>query len=230
MPSLLKILYFLGCASCTSLSVGILGLAMSQTWAQTRMECARYGNDTFDGIAVITWDLFNGLYQRQNCPLVGTTSDFQVFPELQNSGAPVVLCALVVLCLVLCLLCSAFTILIALYNSVSNPYQTYMGPIGLYVCSSVSAALSVLVLILYAVTVSATEMAETLVLNYAGGSEVETRNKSSQFDLGYFLVIPYTVLSLAAIVLIYLYDHSAYTLRQEQQRPTEDAPKEIMMY
>lgn len=44
----------------------------------------------------------------------------------------------VVALLALCLLCSAATILVSLYNMVSNPYQTYMGPIGIYSCGSLS--------------------------------------------------------------------------------------------
>ena len=53
-------------------------------------------------------------------------------------GDGVVLQALVIFLLALCLLGSASSILITLYNSVSNPYETYMGPLGLYVCSSAS--------------------------------------------------------------------------------------------
>lgn len=62
-----------------------------------------------------------------------------VIPTLANiGGVNIVLHALAVLLLVLCLLFSALSILISLYNSVSNPYETYMGPIGIYVCSSLS--------------------------------------------------------------------------------------------
>lgn len=229
MPSRQKTLYFMACACSTSLSVGLLGFAMSQSWAQSELECSR-GNNTFDGNAVIIWDLFSGVYQRENCPLIGTESTFDVFPELRDSGAPIILWALVVLFLVVCLLCSACSVLIALYNSVSNPYETYMGPVGVYVCSSISACLSALVLIIYPVTVSVTNMTETVVENNAGGTPVETKNKSTVVQLGFFLVIPYTLLSLGAIAVVYLYDHAAYTQRREQQRPTEDAPKEIMMY
>lgn len=229
MPSRQKIIYFMACACCTSLAVGLLGFGMSQTWAESRLECSR-GNNTFDGSAVIIWDLFSGLYQGKNCPLIGFNDEFDVFPELKDSGAPVILCALVVLFLVVSLLCSACNVLIALYNSVSNPYETYMGPIGLYVCSSISACLSALVLILYGVTVSASNMAEAVVENNSQGVAVLTRNKRTVLHLGFYLVIPYTVLSLAAIAVVYLYAHAAYTQRREQQRPTEDAPKEVMMY
>ncbi|KAF5909061.1 clarin-3, partial [Clarias magur] len=53
-------------------------------------------------------------------------------------GAGVALHALVVVLLVLALLASAGSILITLYNTISNPYETYMGPIGLYACSGLS--------------------------------------------------------------------------------------------
>lgn len=231
MPSTEKIIFFMGCACCSAISVALLGFAMSQTWAKTQLKCAGYGNDIFNGSAVITWDLFKGTFANNLCPHIGNSEPFDVFQKLKESGeAPIILYTLVVFLLALCLLFSAGSILLALYNSVSNPYETYMGPIGVYVCSSLSACLSVVVLIMFAVTVSLTDMAEKLVINFAQGTPVAMQEKQTEMKLGYYLVIPYTVLSLAAVVIIYLYDHAAYTHRREQQRPTEDAPKEIMMY
>lgn len=85
-----------------------------------------------------------------------------------------------------------------------------------------------MVLIIFVVNVTVTSMAEDVVKNFS--EDADLRNKSSEMKLGYYLVILYTLLSLLAIALIYMYDHAAYTHRREQQRPTEDAPKEIMMY
>lgn len=95
---------------------------------------------------------------------------------------------------------------------------------------SSAACLSVVVLIIFVVNINVTNMAEELVRDFADAVAVDLRNKSSEMQLGYYLIIPYTVLSLVTIALIYMYDHAAYTHRREQQRPTEDAPKEIMMY
>lgn len=91
-----------------------------------------------------------------------------------------------------------------------------------------TACLSFIVLLIYVVNATVTTMAEDVVKN--DNSDVELRDQSSTMELGYFFVIPYTVLSLVAIGVIFMYDHAAYTHRREQQRPTEDAPKEIMMY
>ncbi|KAK5906128.1 hypothetical protein CgunFtcFv8_002019 [Champsocephalus gunnari] len=232
MPSTTKTLLFLSSALATSISVGVLGYCMSTQWAETTMECTRSGAVFSNGSALITWKLFVGDLNRDYCPFFGYEEKFEVIPKLVETGEvpSVVLHALVLCLLALCLLCSASSILISLYNSVSNPYETYMGPIGLYVCSSLSACLSVLVLILFVVNLTVTRMAEKLVKISTGITPADVRNESTKMMLGYYLVILYTVLSLVAIAVIYMYDQAAYTHRREQQRPTEDAPKEIMMY
>uniref|UniRef100_A0A673C4W4 Clarin 3 n=1 Tax=Sphaeramia orbicularis TaxID=375764 RepID=A0A673C4W4_9TELE len=152
MPSTKKTLHFMSCALATAVSVGILGFGMSTSWAETSMLCET------NGTAHIRLELFNGFLTRISCPLFGGVDNFEV-----TGNAPLILHILVVFFLALCMVCSAGSILIALYNSVSNPYETYMGPIGIYVCSSISACLSVLVLILFPINVSVTSMAEDLV-------------------------------------------------------------------
>ncbi|XP_075999630.1 clarin-3 [Genypterus blacodes] len=228
MPSSKKTLHFLSSALFTSISVGLLGFGLSTQWVEISMDCGSVGSDHVNGSAVITMSLFDGSSEIF-CPF-GNKLPFDVFTKLsQISTTPLVLHALVVCLSVLCLLFSALSILISLYNSLSNPYETYMGPIGVYTCSSLSACLSFVVLILQVANVNLTDMAEELVHDLALGA-VELKNKSVQMDIGYYLLIPYMALSLVAIALIYTYEHAAYTHRREQQKPTEDAPKEIMMY
>ncbi|XP_004080495.1 clarin-3 isoform X1 [Oryzias latipes] len=229
MPSSKKILYFISSAVSTAVSVGLLGFGMSQEWSTTTVLCARDGTDEFNGTAAVTMGLFNGSLFRDNCPGFQTEASFSAFDKLlETGGAPPALHFLSVILLALCLLFSAGSILLSLYNSVSNPYQTCMGYVGVYACSSLSACLSVLVLILFVINVSVTNLAEVVVFTFV--SEVELGKKSVEMKVGYYLVIPYTVLSLVAIGLIYFYEHAAYTHKQEQEKPTEDAPMETMMY
>uniref|UniRef100_H2M1Z2 Clarin 3 n=1 Tax=Oryzias latipes TaxID=8090 RepID=H2M1Z2_ORYLA len=228
MPSSKKILYFISSAVSTAVSVGLLGFGMSQEWSTTTVLCARDGTDEFNGTAAVTMGLFNGSLFRDNCPGC-TCGGFYRFQRFKTTGgAPPALHFLSVILLALCLLFSAGSILLSLYNSVSNPYQTCMGYVGVYACSSLSACLSVLVLILFVINVSVTNLAEVVVFTFV--SEVELGKKSVEMKVGYYLVIPYTVLSLVAIGLIYFYEHAAYTHKQEQEKPTEDAPMETMMY
>lgn len=228
MPSTKKTIYFMSSALVTAIAIGILGFAMSREWAKTTMKCVQ-GSGNFSGSAEITLKLFYGDLVRVSCPIFGGTQPFQVFPTVMKAGStPAALHILTVCLMALCLLFSAATILMSLYNSVSNPYENYMGPVGIYAYSSLSTCLSVLVLILFAVNINVTSMAEELTKSIAG--KVDLKDKSTEMQIGFYLVIPYAVLSLLAIALIYMYDHAAYTHRKEQQKPTEDAPKEIMMY
>uniref|UniRef100_G3NDS9 Clarin 3 n=1 Tax=Gasterosteus aculeatus aculeatus TaxID=481459 RepID=G3NDS9_GASAC len=220
-----------GSALLTSIAVGVLGFCMSTEWAKMAMECTRNGSSFSNGSAVVTLGPFTGHMNRSFCPLFGGQDEFTMLQRLADLGVgPVALHSVVLCLLVLCLVFSGGSILISLYNSVSNPYETYMGPIGLYVCSSLSAFFSVLVLLIFALNVTLTSMAEDLVQSFADTLVAELRNKTSEMQLGYYLVVLYPGLSLFVVALVYFYDHTAYTQRREQQRPTEDAPKEIMMY
>ncbi|XP_041819353.1 clarin-3 [Chelmon rostratus] len=233
MPSTKKTIYFMSSALVTSISVGLMGYAMSAEWAKMTMNCANTQDGNYNGSAVITLRLFNGNLNRNFCPVFGSTDldSFPVVSTLTDTGATtsMVLHILVLLLVVLCLLFSAATILSSLYNSVSNPYETYMGPVGIYIYSSLSTCLSAVVLIIFVANVNASNMAERVVIGLTD-SEVFLKKKNTKMLVGYYLIIPYAVLSLLAIALVYMYEHAAYTHRREQQKPTEDAPKEIMMY
>lgn len=85
-------------------------------------------------------------------------------------------------------------------------------------------------LIVFVLHVTFTNMAEETVRDFTQELPMDLKNKSAKMQLGYYLVIPYALLSLLTIGVIYMYDHATYTHRKEQQKPTEDAPKEIMMY
>lgn len=93
------------------------------------------------------------------------------------------------------------------------------------------AGLSFLLLVLFVLNVHVAGMPQELAKSFAVVIvPVDVRTVQTSMDLGYYLVIPYLGLTLLSIGLIYLYQHAAYTHRREQQKPTEDAPKEIMMY
>lgn len=77
MPSAQKILYFLSSALATSVSVGILGYAMSAQWAEVTIACSRAETNVVNGSAVITLLLFAGDVSRQACPNFGGSETFE---------------------------------------------------------------------------------------------------------------------------------------------------------
>lgn len=229
MPSRRKTLHYLGSTLLTTAAVGLLGYGMSAEWSTATFQCVSPGNgtDVPTGNAVVTLRVFIGTLTLVNCPF-SPSSVIDVIPQLLESEVtPAALQITLVFLLVLCLLCSAGTILVSLYNSVSNPYETYMGPIGIYTCSSISAVLSLLVLILHSCNVFLANSSWALVKELP---QVRLDSFSARLQVGYFMALPYLVLSLAAIAVIYAYHHTTYRHNREQQKPTEDAPVETMMY
>ncbi|XP_066518955.1 clarin-3 [Hoplias malabaricus] len=217
MPSTKKIMYFLSSAILQVAAVGILGYGMSTDWVQSKMACGPLGNEIFNGSATIKMGLFNGSEKKEGCPRFDTNNVVPVFAKLEQiGGAAVALQGLVVGLLSLSLLGSAGSILITLYNTVSNPYETYMGPIGLFACSGMSAISAFLALVLYLINV--------LVVRI--GMEIaELKNDSNLKDeevqllVGFYLLLPYIAADILTTVLVYLYSHEAYTQRREQEKP-----------
>uniref|UniRef100_A0A8C2KPR8 Clarin 3 n=1 Tax=Cyprinus carpio TaxID=7962 RepID=A0A8C2KPR8_CYPCA len=230
MPSSKKLAHFLSSAALCTAGVAVLGFGMSTDWAEAVLDCAPIDSGEFSGSSSLQIGLFNGTETKIACPRIDKLGvKVPVFDRLAKlGGAPVILHTLVVILLALALLGSAGSILVTLYNSFSNPYQTYMGPVGLYTCSGLSVCVASLALILYVSNAYLGEMFQTLVK--ADEANVKLKDPQITLQVGFFLLIPYISVNLLAILVVYLYVHAAYTRRKEQEKPTEDAPKEIMMY
>ncbi|KAF7705549.1 clarin-3 [Silurus meridionalis] len=229
MPSAEKILYFLSSAVLSVVGVAVLGYGMSAEWASSTLACSPTENDLFNGSATIRMGLFNGKEIKISCPRFDSVEpEIAVFKKMANvKSAGIGLHATVVVLLVLALVASAGSILITLYNTMSNPYETYMGPIGLYACSGLSACLAFLAIVLYLINLLGINIAKDMLLLDLKGM---LKDEVVTFLVGFYMILPYITVNLLAILLVYLYAHAAYRQRQEQQKPTEDAPKEILMY
>ncbi|MCJ8738748.1 hypothetical protein PDJAM_G00039360 [Pangasius djambal] len=229
MPSAEKILYFLSSAMLSVIGVAVLGYGMSADWVSSTMACSPTDTSWFNGTATIHMGLFKGTELKDSCPRFTTSEKpilvFDVMSAVGGSG--VGLHAVVVVLLVFAMVASAGSIFITLYNTISNPYETYMGPIGLYVCSGLSACLAFLAMVLYLINLLGINIGKQILLSNLDGT---LRNEIVTFMAGFFMILPYITVNLLAILLVYLYAHTAYRQRQEQQKPTEDAPKEILMY
>ncbi|XP_077056400.1 clarin-3 [Siphateles boraxobius] len=230
MPSTEKLMHFLSSSVICAAGVCLLGYGMSADWATAEMVCAPEGSEQFNGSSSLKIGLFNGTETKINCPRISKLGEkVPVFDRLGKlAGAPIILHALVVILLALALVGSAGSILVSLYNSFSNPYQTYMGPIGVYTCGGLSVCVASLALILYVANAYFGQMFETLVK--ADEANVNLKDVKIDLKVGFFLLIPYICFNMVSILIVYLYVHAAYTRRKQQEKPTEDAPKEIMMY
>ncbi|XP_076856126.1 clarin-3 [Brachyhypopomus gauderio] len=228
MPSAKKVIYFLSSAILSMGGVAILGYGMSAYWSESSLACSPLNSTSASGLVTFQMGLFNGSEVKVACPRFDSKDKVTVFDKMgEIGGAALALHALVLCLLIIALVGSAGSILITLFNTVSNPYETYMGPIGLFFCSGLSASSAFLALLLYLANMLAVNVAQRMAQL---DPEVKVSDEKVTFLIGFYLVLPYIAVSLLTILLVYMYVHAAYTQRREQEKPTEDAPKDIMMY
>ncbi|XP_014306415.2 clarin-3, partial [Myotis lucifugus] len=136
MPTATKTLAFLS-SFLTSLGAFVVICAVLGTpqWVSSTITIS---DDFSNGSIIITYGLFRGQStQKLTHGLGDTDKDFEVLAKLGDS-APKTLHSVVILSLVLSLSTSLLSAGFTFYNSVSNPYQTFLGPLGVYTWSGLS--------------------------------------------------------------------------------------------
>ncbi|NXH44735.1 CLRN3 protein, partial [Dicaeum eximium] len=132
---------------------------------------------------------------------------------------------LLVLALLSSLLSSGFTCT----NAVSNPYQTFLGPLGVYTWNSVCGALILIAMILFPVNVEGNSLSEELA--HACSSSLQTHLGSKHtYGYSYWIMLLIVFLNIASLIIIYFYDHARYSKKKEQERPIENAPKDVILF
>ncbi|MBW00648.1 Clarin-3, partial [Eschrichtius robustus] len=136
MPTATKSLMFLS-SFVTSLgaSIVICSILTTQEWIHSTLVIS---DTSSNGSVIITYGLFRGKsIQELNHGLAESDKNFEVLGTLNNSS-PKTLHLVVILFLVLSLLTSLLSSGFTFYNTVSNPYQTFLGPMGVYTWSGLS--------------------------------------------------------------------------------------------
>ncbi|OCT71601.1 clarin-3 [Xenopus laevis] len=227
MPSKKKALLFLSgfVASIGSFAIICTCLATNE-WVSSEVDF-RINNAT--GFVSIQYGLFQGTHSRTAIEgAIGKEpTQFKVLDYVKDSAK--IIQIVIILFLVLGLVCSFASSVITCLNSVSNPYLTYLGPIGVYVWVSINAVLSLLCMVLGAVNAEITGMPKQLAvaLDKAGDKFYETR-----FTYGYsfWLLILIMVFNIVTIAVIYVYQKARYTKQKEQERPMERATQDVILF
>ncbi|XP_029465878.1 clarin-3 isoform X2 [Rhinatrema bivittatum] len=217
MPSQQKILMFLFAffASIGSFSIICVVLG-TQNWVYSEI----FYNDTnSNGIITISYGLFEGVSEKivlGGAGLDKPPETFQVLQNLKGTGSPEVVNIFIILLLVLCLLCSVMSLGITCYNSVSNPYQDFFGPIAVYTWNAIN------------VNTEANQQPTKLFKGIPSGlQQLATYNS---YGYSFWLLLLIIILNAATIMIVYFYQHARYSKKKEQQRPMETAPKDVILF
>ncbi|PKU28739.1 clarin-3 [Limosa lapponica baueri] len=132
---------------------------------------------------------------------------------------------ILVLSLLVSLLSSGFTCT----NAVSNPYQTFLGPIGVYTWNSLCGIFVLIAMILFPVNIEENGLSVELSRGCFPALQTHVKSKHT-YGYSYWIMLLIIFLNIASIIIIYFYDHARYSKKKEQERPIENAPKDVILF
>ncbi|NWS68481.1 CLRN3 protein, partial [Crotophaga sulcirostris] len=227
MPSRKKTAMFASAFfTCVCSFVMICVVLATQHWMSSEVRFSRTNSSI---IVSLTYGLFSGTCgQFVDAGLYVPEKTFQVADNLGNTKAKSTITAIIVI-LVLGLLTSLLSSGFTCTNAVSNPYQTFLGPIGVYTWNSLCGIFILISMILFPVNVEGNGLSTELARGCF--SLLQTHIKSAHtYGYSYWIMLLIIFLNISSIIIIYFYDHARYSKKKEQERPIENAPKDVILF
>ncbi|NWH48609.1 CLRN3 protein, partial [Fregata magnificens] len=198
----------------------------TQDWMSSEI---RFSGTNSSVTVSLTYGLFSGTCEQ----IIGgglqvPERTFQVADNLGNTKAKSMITAIIVI-LVLSLLTSLLSSGFTCTNAVSNPYQTFLGPTGVYTWNSLCGIFILIAMILFPVNIQ--ENSLSVELAHGCFSSLRTHIQSRHtYGYSYWIMLPIICLNIASIIIIYFYVHARYSKKKEQERPMENAPKDVILF
>ncbi|XP_054839550.1 clarin-3 [Eublepharis macularius] len=226
MPSRKKSLMFAFAFLTSICSFVIVCLVLAtKNWVSSRIT---FTSGTANTTMFFTYGLFEGHWSTTVVHGIAIQeTSFQVSDLLENGPVKSFNIAVVFL-LVISLLSSFLSSGFTCYNAVSNPYQTFLGPIGAYTWNSISGICIFLTLILFAVNVEVNELSVQLADKVSAVSR--PYGLSNFYGYSYWIMLLIALLNVATIIIVVFYQKERYSKRKEQERPMESAPKDGILF
>ncbi|XP_008051700.1 clarin-3 [Carlito syrichta] len=226
MPTTKKTLMFLS-SFFTSLGsfVVICSILGTQAWITSTIAVT---DSASNGSVFLTYGLFRGeSTQELSHGLAESDKNFAVLGILNNSSQRtlhLVAILFLVLSLFTALLSSGFTF----YNSISNPYQTFLGPTGVYTWNGLGASFIFVAMILFVGNTQSNHLSEELSQTLY--PTVTSKGTAHSYGYSFWLILLVIFLNIVTIVIIIFYQKARYQRKQEQRKPMEYAPRDGILF
>ncbi|XP_062352735.1 clarin-3 [Cinclus cinclus] len=227
MPSRKKTSMFAS-SFCTCVSSFVLVCVVLATprWVSSEVRFSRASSNV---TISLSYGLFSGTCEQfVDAGLQVSKTTFQVADALSSDisrSLNVATIVVLVLALLSSLLSSGFTCT----NAVSNPYQTFLGPVGVYTWNSACGVLILIAMILFPVNVQGNRLSQELAYGCSSPLEKHLGSKHN-YGYSYWIMLLILFLNIASLTIIYFYDHARYSKKKEQERPIENAPKDVILF
>ncbi|KAM8924863.1 clarin-3 isoform 2-T2 [Pelodytes ibericus] len=227
MPSRQKVLLFF---SGFALSIGSFAIICTslgtQNWTSSAVS---FDGGNYSGQANIVYGLFQMTHIKKITVGTGLSTQLALFNVLDQTNSNKIIHIVVILFLVVALLCAFLGSVTTCLNSVSNPYLTYLGPLGVYIWTSINGIAILLVMILFASNTELNKMPKYLAEKLDSSSDEYLKSKIT-YGYSYWLLLLSICLNTGTIAVIYYYQHARYSKQKEQKRPLENESKDVILF
>ncbi|XP_073541164.1 clarin-3 [Phyllobates terribilis] len=230
MPSKQKTLLFsAGFVSSIGSFAIICTCLATPEWVSSEVQ---FTGTNYSGIADVNLGLFQTSHAKTITQGVGLNTPktrHEVFQILKETNSIKIIHILVIILLVIGLISSFLGSVTTCLNSVSNPYLTFLGPLGVYVWTGINGIPILLAMILFAINVEANNLPKEIALALDGTSDVfgSTHNK---YGYSFWLLLLSLFLNLGTIAIIYYYQHMRNSQQVEKERPMEAASRDVILF
>ncbi|XP_055281876.1 clarin-3 [Moschus berezovskii] len=229
MPTAKKTLTFL-LSFVTSLGAFIVLCSVlgTQQWIHSTIAIS---DSSSNGSVIITYGLLRGKsVQELNHGLAESDKNFEVLGTLNNSSAKT-LHLVVIVFLALGLFSSLLSAGFTFYNSVSNPYQTFLGPVGVYTWSGLSASFTLITVVLFVGNTQSNRLSEELAQRLYPLYPADTQQGTAHaYGYSFWLTLLVIFLNVVTVVIIVFYQKARYQRKREQRKPMESAPRDGILF
>ncbi|XP_004374990.1 clarin-3 [Trichechus manatus latirostris] len=185
-------------------------------------------DDLLNGSVIISYGLFYGKSVHElDHGLAEPDKDFDVLGTLGNSSQKA-LHTVVIVFLVLSLLTLLPSGGCTCYNSISNPYHTILGPMGVYICNGLSGCFIFLTMILFVVNTQNNHLSEKL--SQAFYPTVTHKGATHNYGYSFWLMLLVILLNIVTILIMVFYQKARYQQKKEQRKPMEYAPRDGILF
>ncbi|XP_069835036.1 clarin-3 [Dendropsophus ebraccatus] len=230
MPSKQKtLLFFAGFASSIGSFAIICTCLATQEWVSSKVQ---FTGTNYSGYADVKLGLFQVSRTKTITAGVGLGAGMtsrEVFQILKETSSIQIIHVLIILLLVISLISSFLASATTCLNSVSNPYLTFLGPLGVYVWTAISGIPVLLAMILYAVNIEANGMPKEMAIALDTTSDVFGSTQNT-YGYSFWLLLLSIFLNIGTIGIIFYYEHARYSQKVEKERPMAAASQDVILF
>ncbi|XP_012510805.1 PREDICTED: clarin-3 [Propithecus coquereli] len=226
MPTTKKTLMFLS-SFFTSLGafVVICSVLGTQAWVTSTIA---FRDSVSKGTVFLTYGLFRGKSTQELSHGLQEADKYFAVLGILNNSSPKTLHLVAVLFLALSLLAALLSSGFTFYNSVSNPYQTCLGPVGVHTWNGLCALFIFVAMMLFVGNTQSNRLSEALFQTLYPA--VTSEGMSHSYGHSFWLILLVILLNIVTVVIIIFYQRARYQRKQEQRKPMEYAPRDGMLF